>query len=122
MGDRALDMAAGAAPNPATDWSFRLCQRAFSALLEGTRQQGAFRVQQQRAAARRALSALSADARIDLSRWLGWQLLPEGANRLAPALALLGALDASLAARVRMELTQIAAELSGGKPADPAAA
>jgi hypothetical protein len=89
----------------------RAAQRAFAASLESARNAGEFRGAQLRGAARRTLSALSADDRARLSDWLSL-LFATGDPHLADAaigdtvLRSLARIDAALAARVRRMLPQ----------------
>ncbi len=71
-------------------WPMRLSQRAFAALLEARRRHaGTFRLAQLRGTAQRTLSALSADDRLHLSRWLSLLLANDerGGTDLARLLA-----------------------------------
>jgi hypothetical protein len=95
----------------------RYAQRAFAALIEetgaeGARNAGAFRAAQLRSAARRTLSALSADDQAGLQRWLALQLashdLQEGGTLRNP----LARVDAMLAANVGNALARTLEELS----------
>lgn len=89
----------------------RLAQRAFAALTEARRgPTGAFRLAQLRSAARRTLSALSADDHAQLQRWLGLQLASAGAQA-TEALRLLGRVDAALAAQSGAALARAREEL-----------
>jgi hypothetical protein len=82
----------------------RAAQRAFAASLERARDAGEFRDAQRRGAARRTLSALSADDRARLADWLSL-LLATGDSRAADAsIVALARIDAALVARVRREL------------------
>lgn len=89
--------------------ALRAAQRAFAASLESTRDAGEFSQAQRRSAARRTLSALSADDRARLADWLSL-LLAAGDSRVvdnAIGGTLMGALariDVALVARVRREL------------------
>ncbi|MBO9664317.1 hypothetical protein [Dokdonella sp.] len=90
----------------------RLAQRAFAALLEARRgPAAAFRLAQLRSAARRTLSALSADDHTQLQRWLGLQLA-SGKAQAADAVRLFARIDAMLAAQVGAALTRTREELS----------
>jgi hypothetical protein len=89
----------------------RLAQRAFAALTEARRgPTGAFRLAQLRSAARRTLSALSADDHAQLQRWLGLQLASAGAQA-ADALRLFARVDAALAAQIGAALARTREEL-----------
>jgi hypothetical protein len=82
----------------------RAAQRAFAASLERAHDAGEFRDAQRRGAARRTLSALSADDRARLADWLSL-LLATGDSRVADAsIVALARIDAALVARVRREL------------------
>ena len=86
--------------NGAADLPLRLAQRAFAALIEeparnAARNGAEFRLAQLRSAARRTLSALSADDQACLSRWLALQFVC--AVAASPHLA---RVDATLAANV----------------------
>lgn len=90
----------------------RLAQRAFAALLETRRgPAGTFRRAQLRSAARRTLSALSADDHLRLQRWLGLQLA-SGTAQAADAARLFARVDTMLAAQVGAALTRTREELS----------
>lgn len=90
----------------------RQAQRAFAALIEAgaarRAEPGAFRVAQLRGATRRTLSALSADDRARLQRWLALQLAT-GQARAGRALA---RVDAMLAAQVGNALARTREELA----------
>jgi sulfate adenylyltransferase subunit 1 (EFTu-like GTPase family) len=83
------------------DLPLRLAQRAFAAVLEKSHAKdgGAFHAAQLRQAARRTLSALSADDHARLSRWLALQLASDARNTNAATGALVR-VDALLAAAV----------------------
>jgi hypothetical protein len=82
----------------------RAAQRAFAASLERPRDAAEFRDAQRRGAARRTLSALSADDRTRLADWLSL-LLATGDSRVADAsIVALARIDAALVARVRRAL------------------
>jgi hypothetical protein len=86
--------------NDATDLPLRLAQRAFAALIEeparnAARNHAEFRFAQLRSAARRTLSALSADDQACLARWLALQFVSAAAS--SPHLA---RVDTTLAANV----------------------
>lgn len=81
-------------------WPLRLSQRAFAALLEAQRRlAGEFRLAQLRAAAQRTLSALSADDRTRLSRWLSLLLAGDG-NGGTDLARLIARVDSTLATQV----------------------
>ncbi len=97
--------------------AFRFEQRAFAALIDetgarGSASIGAFRAAQLRSAARRTLSALSADDQVRLQRWLALQLvshdLRDGGTPNNP----LARVDAMLAANVGGSLARTREELS----------
>lgn len=97
----------------AASWPLRMAQRAFAALLDQaphrTTSAGTFRSAQRFAAARRTLSALSADDHARLVRWLAVQIgtTAEGAQavgRLARVDAVLAAGVAAAALRAGEEL------------------
>jgi hypothetical protein len=88
----------------ATSLALRAAQRAFAASLESARDAGEFRDAQRRSAARRTLSALSADDRARLAEWLSL-LLATGDSRITDdAMLALARIDAAIVARVRREL------------------
>jgi hypothetical protein len=82
----------------------RASQRVFADLIDAHRRVGEFRGAQLRSAARRTLSALSADDRARLADWLSLVLAADdrhvGDGRLDP----IARLDAPLLARVRRAL------------------
>ncbi|HEY0232442.1 MAG TPA: hypothetical protein VGC55_14430, partial [Dokdonella sp.] len=83
----------------------RFAQRAFAALIEetaaeGTANIGAFRTAQLRSAARRTLSALSADDQVRLQRWLALQLVSHDLQDGGALRNPLSRVDAMLAANV----------------------
>ena len=77
----------------------RMAQRAFAALLEGG-ERGEFVAAQLRSAARRTLSALSADEQSELMRWLSLQLASREACDAINASSPLARVDAMLAAGI----------------------
>lgn len=86
--------------------ALRAAQRAFAASIETARDAGEFRDAQRRAAARRTLSALSADDRSRLAEWLSL-LIAACNSRVADAsIVALASIDAALVARVRRGLAQ----------------
>lgn len=88
----------------AASLALRAAQRAFAASLESMRDAGEFREAQRRSAARRTLSALSADDRARLAEWLSL-LLATGDSRITDdAMVALARIDAAIVARVRREL------------------
>ena len=96
--------------------ALRLAQRAFAALIEnGAADRGArfnlFRTAQLRTAARRTLSALSADDRSRLSRWLSLQLAARSARGADRVNAALARVDARFADRIGAVLAQTREEL-----------
>jgi hypothetical protein len=88
----------------------RMAQRAFAALLEAG-ERGEFAMAQLRSAARRTLSALSADEQSGLSRWLSLQLATSPACDLVNACSALTRVDAMLAAGVAAALPRTREEL-----------
>ena len=81
--------------------ALRAAQRTLAASLEAARDAGEFRKAQLRGAARRTLSALSADDRARLADWLSL-LLATGDSRVADReIGALARIDAALVARVR---------------------
>jgi hypothetical protein len=91
--------------------ALRMAQRAFAALLDEGGDRGEFVIAQQRSAARRTLSALSADEQSNLSRWLSLQLATSNAydainmnNPLTRVDAMLAAGIAAAVPRTREEL------------------
>jgi hypothetical protein len=101
-------------------WPLRLAQRAFAALLDETAAgapASAFRTARLRSAARRTLSALSADESTHLLRWLALQLAtvdPLAAARSVPHLA---RVDAGLASGVEAAARRLAPRRRGGAAA-----
>ncbi|HEY0180434.1 MAG TPA: hypothetical protein VGC30_12510 [Dokdonella sp.] len=98
-----------------TGLALRLAQRAFAALIDAaaanaTAMFATLRAAQLRQSARRTLSALSADDRARLLRWLTLQLasVGAGAGRVRPLLA---RVDTALAASVAAELARVREEL-----------
>jgi hypothetical protein len=94
----------------------RMAQRAFAALLDGgvrsdTGDHSEFLAAQLRSAARRTLSALSADEQSVLSRWLGLQLATATAHDVVGASSRLTRVDAMLAAGVAAVLPRTREEL-----------
>jgi hypothetical protein len=94
----------------------RMAQRAFAVLLEtgrhGETGGGEFAMAQLRVAARRTLSALSADEQSALSRWLNLQLATSVASDAAAhAGGLLTRVDAMLAAGIAATLPRTREEL-----------
>lgn len=94
--------------------TLRMAQRAFAALLESGRrgeagERGEFAMAQLRVAARRTLSALSADEQPALSRWLSLQLATSAASDAASAP--LTRIDAMLAAGIAATLPRTREEL-----------
>jgi len=84
---------------PAIDWPLRHAQRAFAALIEHAthaRAGGGFGAARLRAAAQRTVSALSADDRTQLARWLA--VLAASQRESAAASHALARVDAGLAA------------------------
>ncbi|HEY6892613.1 MAG TPA: hypothetical protein VI258_00485 [Rhodanobacteraceae bacterium] len=84
--------------------ALRAAQRAFAAALERVRDAGEFRAAQRRGAARRTLSALSADDRARLADWLSLLLATGDSRGTDDAMLALGRIDAAIVARVRREL------------------
>jgi hypothetical protein len=82
----------------------RHAQRAFAALIDAHRRVGEFRGAQLRSAARRTLSALSADDRAELADWLALQLAAGARLAEESALGIVARTDAGLLARVRRAL------------------
>ena len=82
----------------------RRAQRAFAALIDAHRRVGEFRAAQLRSAARRTLSALSADDRGELADWLALQLAASARNAGEGTLDLLARADERIGARVRRTL------------------
>lgn len=91
-----------------TGLSLRLAQRAFATLLEQADADAgySFQAAKRRRAARRTLSALSADDHARLTRWLALQLA-SGATRVGPACRSLAHVDALLAATVSSALVGV---------------
>ncbi|MEP7041613.1 MAG: hypothetical protein ABI843_01035 [Dokdonella sp.] len=95
----------------------RFAQRAFAALIEETGAEGAtnigtFRSAQLRSAARRTLSALSADDQARLQRWLALQLVSHDLRGGSPLRNPLARVDSMLAANVGNSLARTREELS----------
>ena len=88
----------------AASLALRAAQRAFAASLDGARDAGEFRNAQRRAAARRTLSALSADDRARLADWLSLLLAADGSRVADASIVALARIDAAVVARVRREL------------------
>ena len=84
--------------------ALRAAQRAFAASLERTREAGEFRAAQRRGAARRTLSALSADDRARLVDWLSLLLATGDSRGMDDAMLALARIDPTIVARVRREL------------------
>jgi hypothetical protein len=84
--------------------ALRAAQRAFAASLESAREGGEFRRAQRRVAARRTLSALSADDRSRLADWLSLLLATGDSGGADVAMLALARIDAAIVARVRREL------------------
>ena len=87
----------------------RRAQRAFAALIDAHRRVGEFRGAQLRSAARRTLSALSADDRARLADWLSLLLVARDSRVADDAIgdttmSALARIDVALVARVRREL------------------
>jgi hypothetical protein len=87
-----------------TSLELRHAQRAFAALIDAHRRVGEFRGAQLRSAARRTLSALSADDRAELADWLALQLAASARHAGEGALDLVARADVRLGARVRRTL------------------
>ena len=91
--------------------ALRHAQRAFAAMLDAmssgnARAIGEFRDAQLRSAARRTLSALSADDRAELTEWLALQLAAGSVERRKGALGLVARIDLRLVARLRRTLPE----------------
>ncbi|HEX5122748.1 MAG TPA: hypothetical protein VFV97_05820 [Rhodanobacteraceae bacterium] len=84
--------------------ALRAAQRAFAASIESRRGAGEFRDAQHRAAARRTLSALSADDRSRLADWLSLLLATCNSRFADASIVALARVDAAIVARVRREL------------------
>ena len=96
----------------------RAAQRAFAASLERPRDAGEFRAAQRRGAARRTLSALSADDRTRLADWLSLQLAVGAGSNEDNALGLLARIEAGIGARVRRALPRRVEALATRAPAN----
>ena len=103
MNTCAPDAGGSASSSPAT-LTLRHAQRAFAAVLDAARRVGEFRGAQLRSAARRTLSALSADDRTELAAWLTLQLAAGAEAGGERVLGLVARIDPGLVARVRREL------------------
>ena len=84
--------------------ALRAAQRAFAVSLESARDAGEFRQAQWRSAARRTLSALSADDRARLADWLSLLLAAGDSRGVDDSIVAIARIDAGLVARVRREL------------------
>ena len=95
--------------------ALRLAQRAFAAFIEDAARKrncgGAFHAAQLRSAARRTLSALSADDRPRLNRWLILQFAAGVASDGAAARRWLARVDAHLGANVGAAVGHVREEL-----------
>lgn len=85
-------------------FELRHAQRAFAALIDSHERVGEFGRAQLRSAARRTLSALSADDRVELADWLALQLAAGARDAAERVLGILARTDAGLLARVRRAL------------------
>jgi len=121
MGDAALNLAVVATQNEAS-WPLRLAQQAFALLLDDSRRHGGFRVGGRRGVARHALSAVSADDRGSLERWLALQLLTAPATMAIDSLGVLARVDTPLAGAVRARRSSLALEFAHLAPRSQAAA
>jgi hypothetical protein len=93
--------------------ALRAAQRAFAATLESAREAGEFRTAQRRSAARRTLSALSADDRTRLAEWISLLLASGDPGVADDAMVALARIDAAVVARVRRELPRRVEALAG---------
>jgi hypothetical protein len=82
----------------------RAAQRAFAALIEAQRRTGEFRRAQLGGAARRTLSALSADDRARLAEWLSLLLATYGRQPADASMGQFARIDATFMAHVRRAL------------------
>lgn len=103
-------------PSSEAGLPLRLAQRAFAALLErrtrvDAADGGEFAGAQLRSAARRTLSALSADEQSGLLRWLGLQIATRNASGVATAGSRLLRVDAALATGVMATVGRTREEL-----------
>ncbi len=116
---------ANAPASSAAALALRLAQRAFAAFIEDAARKGssggAFRAAQLRVMARRTLSALSADDRPRLKRWLILQFAAGVASDGALASRWLARVDARLGANVGAAVTHAREELRAA-PGNGAAA
>ncbi len=105
--------------------ALRLAQRAFAAFIEDAARNdssgGAFRAAQLRSAARRTLSALSADERPRLNRWLILQFAAGVTPDSAVARRWLARVDTRLGANVAAAVTHVREELRAPSGAGAAA-
>lgn len=92
--------AGGAAAAGDASLSLRMAQRAFAPLLERNVRHTTFRFAQLRSGARRVLSALSADDRVRLARWLALLCTAAAMDAREVAELRLARIDATLAASV----------------------
>ena len=104
----------------------RLAQRAFASLIEETVAEsaadiGLFRAAQLRSAARRTLSALSADDQLGLQRWLALQWVSQDLQDGGALRNPLARVDAMLAANVGHSLARTREELSAHRSGAAAA-
>ena len=95
----------------------RLAQRAFAALIENPpmrdpRSPAEFRAAQLRSAARRTLSALSADDNTALVRWLGLQLATLDQHTAGALRVPLNRVDVVLSAAVATAVEQLRGDLA----------
>lgn len=88
----------------AASLELRCAQRAFASAIDNHRRVGEFHAAQLRSAARRTLSALSADDRARLADWLSLQFAAAASRIGDGAFALLERIDIGLVARVRRGL------------------
>jgi hypothetical protein len=102
-----------AASSQPASTELRRAQRAHAALIDAHGRVGEFRGAQMRSAARRTLSALSADDRTRLADWLSL-LLAADRRATESALALIARLDMGLAARVQRRLPERVEALAAG--------
>ncbi|HEU4664020.1 MAG TPA: hypothetical protein VFS55_08315 [Dokdonella sp.] len=91
--------------------ALRIAQRAFAPLLERHVRHTTFRFAQLRSAARRALSALSADDRVRLARWLALLCAAVAIDAREVAEQRLARIDAALAAAVTAARTALGERL-----------
>lgn len=113
----ALFPRAGRAPVPVPDWPLWHAQRVFAGVVETPPQLDLLARARLRRDRRRTLSALSADTRAELARWLALRVAALAAHHVRPAETALLRIDRSLARAVAAALPAARARLRGGRGA-----